>query len=74
MTTKHTCNGGNGPYFGKKTAGCPRCDELIAGARPVKWSRQDQEQRDREYIRRHFADTNHGKPGHKCYPVCTLGD
>lgn len=28
--TKHTCNGGNGPLFGRKTAGCPRCDELLA--------------------------------------------
>jgi hypothetical protein len=35
-TTKHTCNNGNGPAFGKKTAGCPRCDELLDGAAPVK--------------------------------------
>ena len=31
-TTKHTCGG---PAFGRKTPGCPRCDELIAGAAPV---------------------------------------
>lgn len=31
-TTKHTCGG---PSFGRKTPGCPRCDELIAGAAPV---------------------------------------
>jgi len=36
-TTKHTCNGGEGPTFGRKTAGCPRCDELLAGAKPVQW-------------------------------------
>ena len=31
--TKHTCGG---PVFGKKTIGCPRCDELLAGAPAVK--------------------------------------
>lgn len=35
MTTKHTCGG---PVFGKRTAGCPRCDELAAGAAPVRWA------------------------------------
>ena len=29
MTTRHTCGG---PKFGRKTPGCPRCDELLAGA------------------------------------------
>lgn len=33
-TTKHTCGG---PVFGRKTPGCPRCDELLAGAAPVAW-------------------------------------
>lgn len=30
------CGGdiGRGPAFGRKVAGCPRCDELIAGAAP----------------------------------------
>jgi len=28
-TTQHTCGG---PTFGRKTPGCPRCDELLAGA------------------------------------------
>ena len=31
MSTKHTCNG---PTFGRLTPGCPRCDELAAGAAP----------------------------------------
>lgn len=35
-TTKHTCGG---PVFGKRTPGCPRCDELAAGAAPVVWSK-----------------------------------
>lgn len=38
--TKHTCNNGNGPVFGKKTPGCARCDELIAGAAPREWRGQ----------------------------------
>lgn len=25
---------GRGPAFGRKVAGCPRCDELLAGAAP----------------------------------------
>jgi hypothetical protein len=27
--TEHTCGG---PKFGRKTPGCPRCDELLAGS------------------------------------------
>ena len=34
MPTKHTCNG---PTFGRLTPGCPRCDELAAGAAPRRW-------------------------------------
>lgn len=30
--TQHTCNNGGRPVFGRLTAGCPRCDELKAGA------------------------------------------
>ena len=40
MATKHTCNGDRPPVFGRKTPGCARCDELLAGAAPVTWSRQ----------------------------------
>lgn len=29
--TQHTCGG---PKFGRKTPGCPRCDELLAGDAP----------------------------------------
>lgn len=32
-TTKHN----HGPNFGKKVAGCPRCEELKNGAEPVRW-------------------------------------
>lgn len=74
MTTKHTCNAGNGPVFGRKTLGCPRCDELSAGAAPIKWapSRQAQDiQRCRE-ISAHFASAHHRNGG--CGPVCTFGE
>lgn len=74
MTTKHTCNGGTGPVFGRKTAGCPRCEELKSGAAPIQWapSRQAQDiQRCRE-IDAHFAGAHH-RSG-KCGPVCTFGD
>lgn len=72
--TKHTCNDGRGPVFGRKTIGCPRCDELLAGAAPVKWaaSRKDQDaQRCRE-IAAHFASHHHRSGG--CGPVCTFGE
>ena len=29
QAAQHTCGG---PAFGRKTPGCPRCDELLAGA------------------------------------------
>lgn len=35
--TEHTCNGGNGPMWGRKLPGCPRCDELLAGAPARTW-------------------------------------
>lgn len=36
--TQHTCGG---PKFGRLTAGCPRCDELRAGAEPVRCGARD---------------------------------
>lgn len=35
--TPHTCNGGGGPVWGRKTRGCPRCEELLAGAPARTW-------------------------------------
>lgn len=74
MTTKHTCNNGNNPVFGRKTRGCPRCDELLAGAPAVKWS-PSRHQRDMERsaeIRSHFTSYKHLSGG--CGLVCTFGD
>lgn len=74
MTTKHTCNSGNGPVFGRKTCGCPRCDELLAGAPAVKWApgrREQDAERCRE-IAAHFAGHRHRNGG--CGPVRTFGE
>lgn len=76
--TKHTCNGGRGPAFGRKTPGCPRCDELAAGAEPrtLNWvSRKQQDEQRVVEIRDHFRSEKHrsgccnGGLG-----VCTFGD
>ncbi len=68
-TTKHTCSG---PVFGRKTPGCPRCDELLAGARPVVWNvRRADESRMLE-INAHFSSERHRSGG--CGPCCTFGD
>ena len=72
MVTKHTCGG---PVFGRKTPGCPRCDELLAGAAPVQWRgawRQQQEAQDRRWAAEHFAGQRHRSGG--CGPVCTFGE
>ena len=78
-TTKHTCGG---PSFGRKTAGCPRCDELLAGAAPVvqAWRKQptraqDDAQRSAD-SRTHFASARHNDPSHSlwCGRVCTFGE
>ena len=72
MTTKHTCSG---PVFGRKTPGCPRCDEMIAGAAPVQWSITRRAEQGRDHaaeVRAHFASHRHLSGG--CGPVCTFGE
>lgn len=75
MATKHTCNAGRGPVFGKRTSGCPRCDELAAGAPPVAWRgsasrafRSGQAARELKAIREHDCARN------GCGPICTAFD
>ena len=63
-TTKHTCGG---PVFGHKTPGCPRCDELLAGAAPVQWKRPT------AYEVRTTAQ-RHDCQASGCGVVCTHGD
>ena len=74
MTTKHTCNDGSGPVFGRKTCGCPRCDELLAGAPAVKWatSRKEKDAQWCREIHHHFHSHRHLSGG--CGPVCTFGE
>lgn len=62
-TTKHTCGG---PAFGRVTAGCPRCDELVAGAQPVQWAKR--------YNSRLMDIRNHCCVQSRCSIVCTFGD
>jgi hypothetical protein len=63
----HTCGG---PVFGRRVAGCPRCDELAAGAVPVRWanSRRDDDARRLREIRAHDCVAR------RCGSVCTFGD
>jgi hypothetical protein len=64
MTTQHDCGG---PVFGRKIPGCPRCDELLAGAPPVKWRRPLYDGGTQPHSRRDCID-------YRCGPVCTAGD
>jgi hypothetical protein len=75
MTAHTCCPPGRGPAWGKKTPGCPRCDELLAGAEPrSSWrsSRREDDERRAAEIREHFASAKHRSGG--CGPVCTFGD
>ena len=63
-TTKHTCGG---PAFGRKTPGCPRCDELLAGAAPVVWNITLQPQAP-------YRPVQHDCRTAGCGVVCTHGD
>lgn len=71
-TTKHTCNGGNGPVFGRKAEGCPRCDELLSGAAPVVWASMGLKKRNEAMQLR--AIREHDCKRSNCGPVCTFGD
>jgi hypothetical protein len=61
MTTKHN----HAPRFGQKFDGCPRCDELKAGAEPVRWAKSRRQQ---DEIRAHDCRAA------GCSIVCTFGD
>lgn len=67
MTTKHN----HLVVFGRIQDGCPRCDELKAGAPAIKgWGamKRAQERQQLEDIRHHNCRTA------GCGPVCTFGD
>jgi len=83
--TPHTCGG---PSFGRLTPGCPRCDELAAGASPRTWGGQTYTRCtgcggrvergyfaprcERCQLADHFASDRHRNGG--CGPVCTAGE
>lgn len=70
-TTRHTCGG---PAWGRRTAGCPRCDELAGGAEPVRWARSRSpwdEAQEIRWLQEHLASERHAR---HCRPVCTYGD
>ena len=71
MTTKHTCNAGRGPVFGRRVAGCPRCDELTAGAAPVLWAAARKARDTRSLT---DAIRAHNCKASRCGFVCTAFD
>lgn len=78
--TQHTCNNGRGP-FGRKTPGCPRCDELLRGALPreaPEWVRKYLAVKDTDpvlatEIKAHFGAGGRHTRG-QCGTVCTAFD
>jgi hypothetical protein len=68
LTTKHTCGG---VVFGKKTKGCPRCDELLAGATPTKWGSTIAREREEAFLR---ALRSHNCKSHGCLSICVAFD
>ena len=65
MTIKHTCGG---PVFGRTQAGCPRCDQLLDGSAPVRWSNAGARKRRAERVE---AIRAHDCKASRCGPVCT---
>ncbi|MGQ4733384.1 hypothetical protein ACUN3E_37720 [Streptomyces sp. Ju416(a)] len=64
---KHT----HGPNFGRRVDDCGRCDELAAGAEPIRWN---QSARQQEETRRIAEIRVHDCRASGCGPVCTYGD
>ncbi|GHJ23355.1 hypothetical protein [Streptomyces albus] len=58
----------HGPNFGRTVEGCPRCDDLAAGAEPVTWSVRHPGHLTAAEIRAHDCRSSN------CGPVCTFGD
>jgi len=57
--------------FGRKLEGCPRCDELKAGAAPVKGWGAAAREREAQFIKDLKA---HDCKKSGCGPVCTFGE
>lgn len=59
------------PNFGRRVDGCPRCEQLKAGAKPIEWN-DAKKAREAEQFRRELA--RHDCKKSNCGPVCTFGD
>jgi hypothetical protein len=77
VAARHACGG---PVFGRKTPGCPRCDELLAGAAPREAPWAATARRNAAYAEAdararaaHFAPGGPHAAG-ACGPVCTAFD
>lgn len=57
--------------FGRKVDGCPRCEELKAGAKAVQGWGAFRKQQDARFVRDLRA---HDCKKSNCGPVCTFGD
>ena len=69
ISTKHTCGG---PVFGRKTKGCPRCDELIGGAAPKEsWTKPSRYDGSVDRYIKHYCVVNGVD---KCGNICTFGE
>jgi len=51
--------------FGRKDKGCPRCQELLKGAKPISWNFKTSVTV--KAIRSHVCNTN-------CGVICTVGE
>jgi hypothetical protein len=70
VTTKHN----HGAKFGRKVDGCPRCEELKAGAEPVRWNLSRRQQAAIDDARRAEEIRSHDCRTAGCSVVCTFGD
>jgi hypothetical protein len=57
--------------FGRKVAGCPRCQQLASGAAPIVWGFKRRAEMEAEQIR---AIRTHNCKAAGCGPVCTFGE
>jgi hypothetical protein len=64
MTTKHN----HQLVFGRREAGCPRCAELNAGAKAVRWSSVDRRKEEQQTL---AAIRAHDCVKSRCGSVCT---
>ena len=72
MATKHSAD--CKMVFGRKDPNCPRCQELLNGAKPIRWapSRAQMDRQRCAEIHAHFQSHKHLSGG--CGPVCTFGE